>query len=52
MFIVTSMNYHLKDERVCWGGEGQAVLTLVGSSRSLKAKKFRFSIRRARRTRW
>ena len=51
MFIVTS-NVHLRDERVCWGGEGQAALTLVGSSRSLKAKKFRFSIRRARRTRW
>ena len=32
-------NYHLKDERVCWGGEGQAVPTLVGSSRSLKQRK-------------
>ena len=30
--------FHLKDDRVCWGGEGQAVPTLVGSSRSLKWK--------------
>ena len=27
---------NLSDERVCWGGEGQAVPTLVGSSRSLR----------------
>ena len=41
MLLESIDSYHnrsnnLSDERVCWGGEGQAVPTLVGSSRSLR----------------